>query len=187
MFSSYHNKHIKIRNLGDNSTYRTSTYPSVLIPGGWDGDVLHHVHLLLLAVYLAVLISCLALILGIFLVCITHETCPCDYNCNVSDYSYIIPAMAGDHCAGHRCRGWGRWLDTTQGKHYHSQLVDIVIFSDKLYTSYSFYFHIWVLLPPAAGIYLWLWQQNQLLCAGVHSVLHCTVVHTDRAAWTRWG
>eukprot|EP00090_Calanus_glacialis_P025621 TRINITY_DN4011_c0_g1_i1.p1 TRINITY_DN4011_c0_g1~~TRINITY_DN4011_c0_g1_i1.p1 ORF type:complete len:211 (+),score=46.22 TRINITY_DN4011_c0_g1_i1:55-687(+) len=56
---------IQINKLGNNSTESASTYPSVLIPGGWDGDVLHHVHLLLLPVYLTVLISCLALILGI--------------------------------------------------------------------------------------------------------------------------
>ena len=69
-------KCIKMDKLGNNSNESASTYPSVLIPGGWDGDVLHHVHLLLLAVYLAVLISCLTLILGILTVCIAHDTCP---------------------------------------------------------------------------------------------------------------
>ena len=71
----YHNiihKRIKINKLGNNSTESASTYPSVLIPAGWDGDILHHVHLLLLPVYLTVLISCLALILGILTVCIIH-------------------------------------------------------------------------------------------------------------------
>ena len=43
-------------------------YPSVLLPEGWNEDVVSHIHLLLLVVYLTVLISCIILVLGIFLV-----------------------------------------------------------------------------------------------------------------------
>ena len=42
--------------------------PSILIPEGWQVDVVNQMHLLLLVVYLLVLISCLLLALGIFLV-----------------------------------------------------------------------------------------------------------------------
>ena len=43
-------------------------YPSALIPDGWNADVVSHIHLLLLVVYLPVLISCIILALGIFFV-----------------------------------------------------------------------------------------------------------------------
>ena len=43
-------------------------YPSVLITEGWHGDVVSHVYLLLLVVYLTVLISCIILVLGIVMV-----------------------------------------------------------------------------------------------------------------------
>jgi hypothetical protein len=43
-------------------------YPSVLIPEGWNASVVSHLHLLLLVVYLTVLISCIILVLGIFMV-----------------------------------------------------------------------------------------------------------------------
>ena len=50
----------------DDSPNPSSSYPSVLMPDGWDGDVLSHVHLLLLVVYLSVFISCMTLLLGIY-------------------------------------------------------------------------------------------------------------------------
>jgi hypothetical protein len=43
-------------------------YPSALIPEGWNANVVIHVHILLLVVYLTVLISCIILVLGIFMV-----------------------------------------------------------------------------------------------------------------------
>ena len=46
----------------------SNRYPSVLIPEGWNEDVVRHIQLLLLVVYLPVLISCIILGLGIFLV-----------------------------------------------------------------------------------------------------------------------
>ena len=64
-------------NSNDTASYSTnlsSSYPSVLMPDGWDGDVIYNVHLLLLVVYLAVFISCMALILGIYRVgCNTYS------------------------------------------------------------------------------------------------------------------
>jgi hypothetical protein len=57
------------------SPLHATPYPSVLMADGWDGDVLSHVHLLLLVVYLTVLISCMTLILGICRVgYTTHST-----------------------------------------------------------------------------------------------------------------
>ena len=43
-------------------------HSSVPMPEGWHVDVVSHVHLLLLVVYLTVLLSCIILVLGIFMV-----------------------------------------------------------------------------------------------------------------------
>ena len=91
-------------------------YPSVLIPEGWNVDVVGHVHLLLLVVYLPVLISCIILVLGIFLVDIkniSHSS-----QLYISEYPYNVLAMAGKHCASHCCGSCNRWLATVQGTTY---------------------------------------------------------------------
>ena len=103
-------------------------YPSALIPEGWNGDVVSHVHLLLLVVYLPVLLSCIILALGIFLVDIQNISQSSQLY--ISDCAYNVLAMAGKHCASHCCGSCNRWLATVQGTTYRVRI-------SQFYTHFS--------------------------------------------------
>ena len=110
-----------VLNTAENSGYLfehlpPTLYPSVLIPEGWNEDVVSHIHLLLLVVYLPVLISCIILALGIFLVDIQNISQSSQLY--ISECAYNVLAMAGKHCASNCCGSCNRWLATVHGTTY---------------------------------------------------------------------
>ena len=111
------NEGIKVlSNEVNHTTHSSVLHPSVLIPDGWDKDVLSHVHLLLLVLYLAVFISCLFLILGIFRVQLNTFSTTFVTNTYISEYSHLVSAMAGVYWGGNSCRNWDRYMDIAEGE-----------------------------------------------------------------------
>jgi hypothetical protein len=103
--------------------------------------VVGHVHLLLLVVYLPVLISCIILALGIFLVGIQNISR--SSHLHISDYPYNVLAMAGKHCASHCCGSCNRWLATVKGTTYRVRITKQLLLT-SLQTSF---------VPEAAFIF----------------------------------